>query len=112
MPDKPAMPDYAAAAGWLATRRKPLLVSHRRPDGDALGAIAGLSRLLKQRGATPAALLFEPFPERYAFMRADAEWRELPRGATPAEALTRSRRWSLITTAPETRSVRAPMICA
>ena len=85
MPDKP-VPEYDAAAKWLADRRRPLLASHRRPDGDALGAIAGLSRLLAQRGAAPAALLFEPFPARYTVLKGDGEWRELPPGPSPATA--------------------------
>lgn len=67
--------DFLAATRWLEQSRSPLLVSHRRPDGDALGSLAAMSLALRQRGHGPTALLFEPLPRRYAFLEPLADWR-------------------------------------
>lgn len=61
---------------WLAGSRRPLLLTHRRPDGDALGSVAALSALLRRRGAAPVAALYEPFPPRYSMLQPLAEWRD------------------------------------
>lgn len=68
-------PEYSTAATWLGACRRPLLVSHRRPDGDALGSLAALALLLKQRGVAPAVALLEPFPARYRVLESFAPWR-------------------------------------
>jgi phosphoesterase RecJ-like protein len=68
----------AAAERWISRFRRPLLVSHRRPDGDALGALAAVHRILSERGAAPTALLYEPIPPRYAFLGPVATWTILP----------------------------------
>ena len=41
--------DYHNMAAWLTGCQRPLLISHRGPDGDALGALAGMSLALQQR---------------------------------------------------------------
>jgi phosphoesterase RecJ-like protein len=46
------------------------LISHAKPDGDALGSLLALRALLRGRGADAEALLFEKAPSRYAFMAA------------------------------------------
>jgi phosphoesterase RecJ-like protein len=60
---------YDNMTRWLANCRRPLLVSHRRPDGDALGALAALALALTQRGQQPQIALYEPFPARYALLQ-------------------------------------------
>jgi len=42
-----------------------LIVTHERPDGDALGSSFGLFSLLRENGKTAEVLLPEPLPERY-----------------------------------------------
>ena len=59
---------FAEAAAHLATWRRPLLISHSRPDGDALGSLIAMRSLLKGRGIDALVLLFDPWPERYAFL--------------------------------------------
>ncbi len=54
------------AAGWLRACRRPLLLTHRRPDGDALGALSALTHALRRRGLDPQPTLYEPLPPRYA----------------------------------------------
>ncbi len=54
------------AAAWLGACRRPLLLTHRRPDGDALGALSALTHALRRRGLAPQPALYEPLPARYA----------------------------------------------
>lgn len=63
-----------ALGDWLRRFRRPMLVSHRRPDGDAIGALAAASLAARRLGAEPVAVLFEPFPARYALLEPLARW--------------------------------------
>ncbi len=67
--------DYLNVRRWLESCRRPLLVSHRRPDGDALGVLAGLALTLRELRVEPTAALYEPFPPRYAILADLIEWR-------------------------------------
>lgn len=49
----------------LCQLRQPILFSHRKPDGDALGAMVGLQQLLIGLGAQPQPLLYEPLSTRF-----------------------------------------------
>ncbi len=60
--------DYVAAADAVRGWRRPLLLTHERPDGDALGSLLALQAMLRDAGLAPTAALFEPCPERYRFM--------------------------------------------
>ncbi len=66
--------DYRNVTRWLDGCRRPLLMSHGRPDGDALGALGALSLALRQRGCDPRVALFDPFPASYALLRDMADW--------------------------------------
>jgi phosphoesterase RecJ-like protein len=66
---------YDNMTAWLASCRRPLLVSHRRPDGDALGALAGMALALTQEGQQPRVALYEPFPARYSLLHELTTWR-------------------------------------
>ncbi|MGE0480888.1 MAG: bifunctional oligoribonuclease/PAP phosphatase NrnA [Phycisphaerae bacterium] len=66
--------DFAAMTRWLRACRRPLLLSHQRPDGDALGAMAGLARLLRAWDQEPTAALYDPLPARYRFMEPLEAW--------------------------------------
>lgn len=68
--------DYRPAVEWVGRIKRPLLISHARPDGDALGSLAGMSLVLERIGARPVAVLYEPYPERYGFMRGSVDWRQ------------------------------------
>jgi phosphoesterase RecJ-like protein len=77
---------YDNMTAWLGSCRRPLLVSHRRPDGDALGALAGMALALSQRGQQPQVALYEPFPERYALLRELVPWRLWPQAGPDLQA--------------------------
>lgn len=66
--------DFQSVTTWLEECHRPLLISHQRPDGDALGALAGMDIALRQRGIEPAVALFEPFPDQYAFLEPATKW--------------------------------------
>ncbi|MCX7933701.1 MAG: bifunctional oligoribonuclease/PAP phosphatase NrnA [Planctomycetota bacterium] len=58
-------------------RAKPSLVitAHEQPDGDAVGAVLGLRRILADAGFSAVAMGLQPMPPRYRFLVADGEIR-------------------------------------
>ncbi|MGD2111680.1 MAG: DHHA1 domain-containing protein [Phycisphaerae bacterium] len=60
---------YSDAAAMIESWSKPLLVTHVKPDGDALGSLVAMRALLKSRGIAARAVLFDPVPDRYAIFR-------------------------------------------
>jgi len=52
----------------LEKSRRPLLTSHIRLDGDAIGSELGLAHILKARGAEPRIVNDGPVPEVYRFL--------------------------------------------
>lgn len=47
---------------------RPLILTHERPDGDALGAVLAMRRMLTALGLEPLACIHEAVPPRYAFL--------------------------------------------
>ena len=66
--------DFQSVTTWLEECHRPLLLSHERVDGDALGALAAMSLALRRRGAEPAVALFEGLPPRFTFLASAATW--------------------------------------
>lgn len=60
---------FIEAAARVASWRRPLLVTHEKPDGDALGSLVAMRALLQTKGLQPTALLFDPVPPRYELFR-------------------------------------------
>jgi phosphoesterase RecJ-like protein len=56
---------FADAASRLTSWRRPLLVTHEKPDGDALGSLVAMRALLQSQGLQPTAVLFNSIPARY-----------------------------------------------
>lgn len=65
-----------SVTAWLAEYQRPLLVSHERPDGDSLGAMAAMALALQRRGARPVPVLYEPLPQRYLLLASAAKWHQ------------------------------------
>jgi phosphoesterase RecJ-like protein len=59
----------ADAAERITAWKHPLLLSHMKPDGDALGSLIAMRAILQSHGADPLAVLFDPIPVRYAVFR-------------------------------------------
>src|SRR5450432_757038 len=52
----------------LRTAKRVLLTSHRRPDGDGTGSMAGLASLLRARGTEAVIYSIDPIARRYRWM--------------------------------------------
>ena len=57
---------FSRVADRILSWKRPLLVAHAKPDGDALGSLAAMRALLREHGAVPCAVLFDDIPNRYA----------------------------------------------
>lgn len=69
--------EFVAAAQALGGWKRPLLISHEKPDGDALGSLAAMGLFFQGSGVKATALLFDAMPGRYAFVErliAPAVW--------------------------------------
>lgn len=66
---------YHNATRWLSNCQHPLIVTHHRPDGDALGAVAGLTLALRALRKNPQPTLYEALPARYALLADTVSWR-------------------------------------
>lgn len=62
---------YSDAARWLSAVRRPLIVTHAKADGDAVGAVAAMRSVARLLGVEPLALVFEHLPERYTWFCAE-----------------------------------------
>lgn len=71
--------DFAAASHFIARWRRPLLISHTRPDGDAIGSLVAMRAFLRAAGADPVGVIFDGIPYRYAFLDRDDPLRVFPR---------------------------------
>ena len=56
------------AAALLRQRRRPLLISHPRPDGDTIGCTLALWLALQQMGQTPMLACVHPVPANVAYL--------------------------------------------
>jgi len=71
--------DFQNATSLVTSWKRPLLVTHTKPDGDAVGSVLAVRELLQQIGASPLAVLFGKIPNRYSpFASFDsiASWNE------------------------------------
>lgn len=60
---------FVESASRVASWQRPLLVTHEKPDGDALGSLVAMRVLLQSQGLQPTALLFDAIPARYELFR-------------------------------------------
>ena len=59
---------FQSVGDTLMSFRTPLLLSHERPDPDALGCLLAMRSVLAAVGRHPVAVLYEPCPRRYEFL--------------------------------------------
>ena len=60
--------NYHAVLTTLSSRRRVLVVTHARPDGDALGTAAAMVLGMRAKGIDSSVLLFNPLARKYAFI--------------------------------------------
>ena len=53
---------------FLAECMKPLILSHVRPDGDAIGSVIGLTLVLQAAGKNPQPVLCDGIPRKFRFL--------------------------------------------
>ncbi len=56
------------ASRLIHSARRPLLICHLSPDGDAIGSLVGLGRGLRQLGLKPTLACPDPVPERFDYI--------------------------------------------
>ncbi len=78
---------YRDASSRILTWRRPLLVTHTRPDGDAAGCLLAMRALLRQAGGNPVAMWLDGPVDRYAFLWEDDPVESPPEPAVRAEEL-------------------------
>lgn len=76
---------FEQAGRQLADWRRTLILTHDRPDGDAIGAVGGMKRIIDAAGGRADGLISGHVPERYAALAATCGLGEYH--VTPAEAL-------------------------
>jgi len=59
---------YRRAAELIDGANHILVTTHVRPDGDACGCVAAMTRTLRDRGKTVRPLFVSPMPDWYAFL--------------------------------------------
>lgn len=52
----------------IAKSQKPLVISHIRPDGDAIGSVVGLGLALNKAGKKGVLILEDGIPQKYRFL--------------------------------------------
>lgn len=67
-------PRLAGSVSTLKRSQRPLLVCHRKPDGDALGATLGLGSALSQTGKETSYFCVDPPPKHYRFLPGVAQF--------------------------------------
>jgi phosphoesterase RecJ-like protein len=80
------MPDFKPTAEFLASAPAAVLLTHERPDGDAIGSVAGLAHYFQCTGRKVEIWLYMPPPERYARLLKDLVWRAVGPTAIPNSA--------------------------
>ena len=53
---------------FLTARPRILVVTHQRPDGDAIGSALGFSRILNANGITARPIGIKPIPQRFQYL--------------------------------------------
>ncbi len=65
----PEFGDYFEQAGKaLLAAKRVAIVSHVRPDGDAVGSVVGMGHALREAGKAPEMLLADGVPARFRFL--------------------------------------------
>lgn len=64
----PAPDQFRSVGRLVESWRRPLLLTHGRADGDAIGSLLTMRSVLRARGANAHAVLFEPPSDKYDWL--------------------------------------------
>ena len=81
-----AREDILRLEALLAASVRPCIVSHARPDGDAVGSTLALASFLQAKGKAPAVLLPDPVPASLRFLEGTADVLVFPENPDGAQA--------------------------
>jgi len=78
----PGKADSVQIKGALESAQSITIVTHERPDGDAVGSLLGLARALSLAGKAAQPVLRDGMPGRFAFLPGSGDvWRKMPDAA-------------------------------
>lgn len=60
--------EIRSSAQLIQEAQRPIVVTHERPDGDAIGSCVGLALALSEAGKSASALMAGGLPSRYEFL--------------------------------------------
>ena len=85
MPDVIAsvVDSFDAGEALMRRMRKPIVMTHARPDGDAIGAVQAVRLRMLELNADPRPVLFDAVPARYGFLLRHGALPVLGRDADP-----------------------------
>ncbi len=89
--NQPALIDIRNAAKRIAAARRIAITTHARADGDALGCVAAMQRVMRLQGKQATALIHEPPSPRYEFVN-DLERLSIWESSNSPEVLARESR--------------------
>ena len=79
------MTDLKAAFERVGSWRRTMILSHERPDGDALGGLAGMREAIAAAGREATAYTYADVPPRYLFLDGPGGFVRFPRDARAEE---------------------------
>ena len=100
--------DWSPFVDIVRPRKRFLLTTHVRPDGDGLGSMLALADVLQAQGKTVRLVVASALPPRYDFL--DPE-RRVRRFSCPATTAATPRRSSCSTPAPGASSAISGLFC-
>ncbi len=71
------MEKQTEALALMRSWKRPLIISHTKPDGDAVGSLVAMKSFTEAWGAKPLAVNFDGIPDRYGFLNRDGLLRSL-----------------------------------
>ena len=74
--------DWGPFVDIVRRHQRFLLTTHIRPDGDGIGSMQALARVLRQQGKDVQTVIASTYPPRYAFLDPD---KRIERSAAPGE---------------------------
>ena len=74
--------DWGPFVDIVRRHQRFLLTTHIRPDGDGIGSMQALARVLRQQGKDVQTVIASTYPPRYAFLDPD---KRIERFAAPGD---------------------------
>ena len=110
LPTHPPTVSAAAFRQWLGGRKRILVLTHERPDGDAFGALCAACAVLGRAGLDVVGYLKDPPARRYAFLPVPAQLRTAADFPSANPQLTTHNPQPALK--EDAKTQRTPLLCA